>query len=392
MQLNGQNFKLIHRSSYSSPLVIAIIENDVFDEMNDKITEIMPKTNASFLIINGSYASVKTIKDSVNFMLNQGLEISKKNIYLVIVGNKLFFDNFNSFNSDLFPSKYYVNTENSVFDTPTYNSVLYSNVDMLTLVNTLKEKYLWELELEKLKNNNKTEYNLLNAEYGYGLASSVTMPISMRTSTYIPISFVTYDIYAYRSLNANWKVYANFTLGFKIPDPQKEIQEQIQSQMDMSSIMSGGSSEVNINMTLEGRMLFSGGLEARYYLNSKKKFKPFVGIGLTNTYFMSMQAKIDTTMTVSSSMMNGGNLGSAMPDGKINSGQSVYKYWGLLSTGGLEYRLSDYFIFNLKTSYNLAFNTFNTTQSALNHFNFQLGLTYRIQGKKHRYYEYLRLK
>ena len=221
-QLYSQNFKLIHRASYSSPFVIMIVENEVFDEMYNKILEVMHKTNASFFIINGSNIPLKTIKVSLNILLNQDFVISKNNIYLVIAGNSDFFNAHNMFNDDLFPSKYYINTDNSEFAVSDFDTGNYQNIDILQILNKLKKKYLWEIDLAKIRNDNSTDYYLLKAEYGLGLACSMTMPIGIRLNTYIPKSFITYDFSAYRSLNTKWKINANFALGFKIPDPQKE--------------------------------------------------------------------------------------------------------------------------------------------------------------------------
>ncbi|MCG8700246.1 MAG: hypothetical protein MI922_19490 [Bacteroidales bacterium] len=398
-RLNSQDIKCIHTPHYFAPLYVVITEHTLFEELHEIIYEEAKTKQSSYALINGTNLNPRDIKDSINVLLNSELVIGKRNVYLLIFGDCEFFENHNKYTNDFFPARYFVQTSGGECNYPGFYHQHYNSLDFNEIYAKLNEKTLWEIDLEQIKTNHRSDYHLSKAEHGIGLGLSLSKPYGIRYDSYLPRSFLTYDIYGYRRINENWKIYGNLTLGFKIPDPEKIMKEEMQSQMDYSSMRSGGNITVNLDTEIEGRMFFSGSLESRKYLNTSNKIKPFWGIGISYTSFMNMYTEIDTSITMNSSSMMGG--GGDFGGGSFDfSGENrnmdmehvYFKYFGMVLSTGFEYPLGDIVLFNFRTSYNLSSNTFNSNTETFNNLNLQWGLTLRLQGKKYKYYNFVRLK
>jgi hypothetical protein len=391
--LFSQDIRFAHKPNCTSPLFVAIVEHNAYNNFIQKINDITQKTNASFYIINGSEVTMEMVKDSLNILLNSGISISKTNIYLVIVGNQKFFLKNNVLVDDLFPAKCYLKTDSGTIETPGFYQEQYQTSDLLNITNILKRKYLWGVEKESIQEKYAVDYNLLKAEHGLGLGMSMNSPISIRDNSYNPNSYTTYGLTGYRRLNEKWKLYGNLFFSIKRPDIKEIMQKEIQSQMDFSSISSGNDITVNINTEIEARFFINANIETRRFIYPSKKLKPFAGAGISYIMYTNMKMKIDTSLTGDPSSMKNGTGGldkdSFNKDGMTDINQ---RQLGVLLTSGFEYNLNNKTRCYFKASYNLPFNTYNFNSSTINNLDFQVGFIYQLQRKRNRFYEYVRIK
>lgn len=394
MEAFSQDFQLIHKSDNFAPFYIIISENSVIDEVTQKIEPEAKASKSSYLIVNGTNINSETIKDSINDILNSELEIGKRNVYLIIIGNGDFFNVHDKFTNDFFPSMCFVQTDKEKCNYTDYYHQYYDKINFDLIYSTLKKEDLWEIDLDTIKKNYRSNYYLSKAEYGLGLGLSLTKPIGLRNENKLPGSYLSYDIYGYRRMSKQWKIFGNFTFGFKNPNVKKIMQEEIKGQIDYSSMTSGDDVSVTIDKEIEGWSFFSGSIESRRYVSIPSKLKPFFGIGISYTYFKSMCSHIDTTFMMNSSDMSGPDDIDDINIDRENSimDQSKFNHFGMILSTGFDYPLSDIVLFNFRTTYNLSLNSFNTNISTFNNLNFHIGLTFRLQGNRHSFYEYIRLK
>ncbi|MCP4552846.1 MAG: hypothetical protein GY834_12575 [Bacteroidetes bacterium] len=390
MDAFSQDFKLIHKPDYSAHVYIIISENSVVNEVTKKIESEAKSHTSSYLIINGTNINSEIIKDSINNILNSELHITKTNVYLIIIGSGEFFNAHDKFTNDFFPSKYFVQTDSTYCNYTDYYHQYYDKLDFDKIYSVLGKKYLWMIDLDAIRMNYRLDYHSSRAEYGLGLGLSLTKLIGLRNENQLPGSFRSFDIYGYRRMNERWKIYGNLTFGFKRSNIKKKIKNEARSQIDVSSWQSGDDVTVALDMEIEGMLFFSSSIEGRNFINTQHKIKPFWGVGISYTYFMNTRVHIDTVLTLNSSMENVG----ADFNGSSNFEQekSQFNHFGMILSTGFEYPFSDNTLFNFKTTYNLSSNSFNTNIATINNLNFHMGLTFRLQGKKHSYYEYIRLK
>jgi opacity protein-like surface antigen len=387
---------LIHNPDYAAPFYIIISEKSVINEVSKKIEAKAKTHSSSYLIINGTNSKTETIKDSINNILNGELHITKTKVYLIIIGSCEFFNAHDKLTNDFFPSKYFVQTDSINCNYNDYNHQYYNDLDFDKIFNALIEKYLWGSDLDEIQTNHHLDYRSSSVEYGFGLGLSLNKPIGLRNENHLPGSFISYDIYGYRRLSEGWRIYGNLSFGLKKPNIKKIIRDEVLSQgIDISSWQSGDDVTVDLDTEVEGRLFFSGSIEGRKFIKTKHKIKPFGGVGISYTYFMNTLAHIDTSLVLNSSMVNGGaDFRDSFDFDQSNSNldQSRFNHFGMILSAGFEYPLSDNTMFNLKTTYNLSSNSFNTNVATLNNFNCHLGLSFRLRGKSHSYYNYIRLK
>lgn len=401
LSISAQKMAFLNKSTYNSPLFICIVSENLYNDFFEKAQQNHNLSNHSFLVINGNGITVNEIKDNVNGILNSdAIFISKNNVYWGIVGDSNFFDRFDVFTNDFFPSQFYLSTDDNPADRENFEVFKYADIPLTEVLEIMKDRYLWEIDRLHIQEKYRSDYHLSKVERGIGLGMSLYNPNALRYEAFAPSSFITYGITGYRRINRDWKIYGNLFINFKIPNMEKIMQEEMQGQIDMSSISSGNNVRVNVNTDIQARMYLNLNLEARKYLfTNHQKIKPFVGAGVSYCFLMNMKGTIDTTITVNPSSMSGGggsfggsgffNMEEADND-DINSINS--RSFGLLFSTGFEYPLNNYTLFNTKLAYHMPVNTFNQSIATVNGLDLQFGLVFKLNGKKIRFVEYMRTR
>lgn len=398
----AQEMVFLHKSLYNTPFFVCIVSEEVYDEFLEKVKENHSSYNYNFLVINGTSTSKAAIKDKINQVLNdKTLLVSKTKVYLGIIGDNRFFNEQNVFTNDFFPDQFFLTTESFSNQVDGFKTFQYTEVSLNDVFVVMKKEYLWETEKSRIENLYYSDYNLSKVEKGIGAGLSLNNNNSIRYSGYESSRFITYGITGYRRISEDWKIYGNLFMSFKIPNMKKIMQEEMQDQVDISSLSSGDDVTFHVNTDIHARIYSNVNIEARkFFLSDKYKIKPYAGTGLSYSFYLDMEGTFDTTITVNpSSMRSGGGMSfggggfSQITDGNNENINTVdCRGFGMIFSTGFEYPLSQNAFFNAKLAYHLPFNTFNQNVATTNCFDFQLGLVFKLNGKKIRFVEYVRLK
>ncbi|WP_157754522.1 hypothetical protein [Salinivirga cyanobacteriivorans] len=332
---------------------------------------------------------------------DRDIRLNKRRVYLGIIGNKTFFEKHNVFKNDFFPDQFFLNTEGENVVAEAFKVYSYSEVELEEVLETMMINYLWESEKLSIQENYFSEYNATKIEKGIGFGASLGGINYIRNKSVGKPYMLNYGFTGYRRSSKNWKLYWSFFMGLRFPNMKKKMKNEIQGQIDMSEMSSGEDVTVHIDTDLKARIYANMNIEPRRYFSlENRKIRPFVGTGLSYTFFLDMKGRLDTTITVNSSnMQSGGGLsggGSGFSNMKKLDNQDMdvmaFQSLGALFSTGFEYPLNSRVLFNSKLTYHLPFNTFNQKKSTINSFDIQFGLVFKLKRKKIKFVEYIRTK
>lgn len=352
--LSGQYCKLVKSSDFFIPLVVMIIQDSVYHQMNDSVAKVSSHTNAAFLLINGSQLSMVTIRDTVNFFLNKDAQLSKTNVYLIVAGTKSFFERQNRFSDLIFADKIFIQTDDPSYRPSSYQMVAYQHMNLEDITREMSKSHLWEADLDDIREKSKHDYSKQRIPFEIGIGLTKIFPSGVGTPYDVPQNVTTYDIQYARSLDEKYKFWGDLCIGLSMP-----------SKGNMGSITS---SFEDGKYNVMGYTLLSWSVNLSRFVTNSPNLKPFVAAGITKTNFIIMYMKTD-----------GSNM---------NVKPEMYSYGSLALTIGFEAYFTEKVSFDFRTSYNFSLNT----GASINNFNLSFGINYKLQRKKKYFYEYLRLK
>ena len=352
--LSGQYYKLVKSSGFFIPFGVMIIQDSVYHQMNDSVAKVSSHTNAAFLLINGSQVSTADIKDTVNRLLNKDTQISKTNVYLIVVGTKAFFERQNRFSDRIFADKIFIQTDDPSYRPSSYKMVAYQHVNLEYIIREMSKSHIWEADLDEIRHIGQQDYSKQRIPFEIGIGLTKIFPSGVGTPYDVPQNVTTYDIQFARSLDEKYKFWGDLCIGLSMP-----------SKGNMGSITP---SFEDGKYNVMGYTLLSWSVNLSRFLTNSQNFKPFVAAGITKTNFIIMYMKTD-----------GSN---------VNLKPEMYSYGSLALTTGFVIDFTEKVVFDFRTSYNFSLNTGAT----INNFNLSFGINYKLQRKKKYFYEFLRLK
>ena len=401
---HAQSFRYIPSNQPNEPLLILITEGHLMTDMNQKVLASKRLGSTSICLIDGSQLSPESIADSLNSLLNRPNSIDEQHIHLVIAGSQTFFDLHNRFSGGIFASAHFFFTESNPQVPKTFKTIAFSLATIDRVLTPSEKEYTWMIDVR----NNYTPKYLRDTrknftEFGAGLKVGYTGINAVNVSSYTPDGFFTYSGFAYRQLNKHQRLRGEFDLAFKIPNPQKEIQQQVQSQIDPSAILNGtGSDSIDISATFNGHFYFSPNLEVQHLFLPNRLVRPFVGVGLGYNLFTAFQAQIDTVIEFDASSLGGGGFGGGGGGGfggfggdseNADLSPTIFKYWSVPISAGVMFNLGDKITSDFTVKYNHSTTNLGWDgAAAINMVSFKLGFAYRFNGKKKLYYDYFRLE
>jgi hypothetical protein len=277
------------------------------------------------------------------------VQINLKNVHLLIVGNKAFFDQYSACASPIFASKCYIQTDYWEFEDTTYMAASFPSLNFSHIVTQMNKSHHWDIEIDNIKESAFRKPSKNRTPFGIGVGYSA-MFLSERRALYdIPNTLGSFDIRLSKELDANYKLAA--MLSFNIP-----------SKKNMGSMESSFSDN---DYNVMGTTIFSWAVDFDRYVLTYGTLRIYTGLGITKTNLMVMYVK-----------SNGGS--GFKPE--------MYSYGSLTSSAGAEFHFSRVF-FDLRTSLNFSLNT----GTIINSFNLSLGITYQFLHKQPIYYDYMRL-
>ena len=391
----GQGERMIGEANYQSPFIVMIYESTSSKGIENKVKDYVKNENGVFLLIDGSEISSSEIKNRLNNLLNSALPVDKTRIYLIVVGDVEFFDEQSKLTHDIFASRYYLKTADESVNVGSFLVSSFEDANMPQIVDELSEQYLWQFELDKIKKEHFLEYHKSRKFYGFGLSLANTVPLIFGSVGNLPAIYSSYRLSGFRRINKKWKVEANVLFSFNLPKPQEELRDQVTSQLSTSMLNSDDEVSFDLNTEIKGNLGFSLGVSARRLFRNNKKLMPYVGAGISYNNYTIMYAEIDTTMTLEGNSIISGGLKDSFDfnrDENSDMENGQFSYVGVDLTGGFEYKIGSKFIADVSLGYNFALDTFNPAKSSMNNIFFNIGVSYRIFGRKQKFFEYIRLK
>ena len=195
-------------------------------------------------------------------------------------------------------------------------------------------------------------------------------------------------------MHPRWLLNFSFDVGVKLPNPQRIIQEQIFSQVDIFALFNGDEVEITLDTEIKGHMTGALGIGLSYLLPSKGRFLPYVGTDLRffggNFFF----GRIDTTIVIDSS---GGFASGGSPDdldlrdGNEDFTPTNFFYLTLSPHVGFYHQLGERLLLDLNAAYQPDPASFRQGEDYFSLFRWRMGLRYRLIGKRNTRYEYLRI-
>ncbi len=354
--LSGQNFEYFNETENLHPLVVMLSQDVLVENMGDSIQNLCGSSKSSFLLVNASQVSINGIVDSINIVINQEESIDKTRIYLIVVGNKVFFDKYKQLSNRLFPSKYYIQTGPPIVDSTEFKVVRYNKMNLKEIVSAQSKTKLWQFDLDQLKKISIAELEPNNRAWEVGVGYSRHYPGPIKTDDEFPRVISAVEFQIAKNLNEKYKIWSSLAFN--------QIMFLNKKKGDMDPM------DIDINKEISESMMFTRSLSLTrfFYVTQSNGFKPYMSLGFSHTHLSLIYAEI-----------KGSN-----PDMEMKQ----YSCGSLMFSPGLEINLSDQLRLNVRTSYHISLNSYNT----MNNFNMTFALSYLIQRKGEPYYEYFRLK
>jgi hypothetical protein len=378
--LQAQNTKLIAAKTFEhKPLLIAILPLPLFAEAEQKLAHRIDASAYDMLLIN-SDLSADVIRDSINLVLNTVSTIQLQKVYLCVVGDANIAEKFSHYENDFIADKQ--NITETEWKT--------ANVD--NLMSAFLKHRTWLIALQDIQREHASDIARNKQEGGIGLAYSLNLTQKSNTDNYVPSFFTSYSLFGYYRIDKKWQFNGDLTFSYKLPDTQA-IQEELQSKINPSDLMSGGSITIPFKTTMSSHVFVKLGTEVIRFMKPKNAFRPYVGLGLSGAMLTGMQITIDTTITINTANMQGGGGfgGGERPNFNNGNAPKVNMLVSFVPTVGFVYELGEKVNFIANAKYSIDTNVLDEYKlPTINNFSISFGLALRLRTKKKIFYDYLR--
>jgi hypothetical protein len=345
--LQGQNCSFSKNSGNYMPLILMISEDGPFSEMNDTIKKTLPLTNASFISINGSFLSPSEITDTVNTILNKEKQIDKNKIYLIIVGSNSFFEKQNQFVNRIFPSKFFIQTEQDSIYGASFETVSIDSMNLKRILAQMYQSHLWENDLASIEHRTVLDTVDYNRSFEVGLGFFQNYPLLIRSDANFPRTISTLELHMAIDFSWKYRLIASFSTNYHKPSESSSSSEDDQ---------------------ILSKNLFTRSIQlSRFFVNSQI-IKPYLSAGFSHS-----------RLTVMSTEKSGTYV-------KMNMQRLTYG--SLMASAGFDFYMGPKLLLDFNASYQASLNSFNT----VNNFSLFVGLSYKFHKKEKYFFEYLKLK
>ncbi len=390
----AQTIRLINEPVYRTPFVVVVAPAHLLPALSQKIEA--GQQSASFALVNGDRCSEEQLCDSINTILNSDRwQISKQYVYFVVAGERSFFNHYSHYTDDFFAAKYYLKTDDIDEMHPSFTISDFESTSIDEVVRSLRKKYTWDIQIETIREQHAQEIYKSRKHYAIGFKLGSLTPYKTKIiDSDLPRGFTQYGLYGLTRFGSRWQLNWMVNANVNLPNPRSLIQEQIQEQVDFFEILSGGGGEeeIDINAQIRGHVYLNATLEGRFLLKPQLHWQPYIGLGISFTNLLNIDAKIDTTITIDFSDFSGGsggfNTGGFEPDSDDeNFNLTTLRQLGMPISVGVQHQLGRRWELDISARYDWSPNR----EASLRTLGIDVGLAFRLVGRKQVYYEYVRL-
>jgi hypothetical protein len=242
---NTQQVIKVGNPKWQAPFVVIVGEagNPVFSD--DLLRDYQDTKGTSFLRFEmDRTTSALSVVNQINRILNDSAGIDLQHVYLILAGSPEHIARYQFLSESLFfPNHEVLNGSDPV-----------SADELRTIVNSLSEKYLWDIRLDLIKDNNVSDLRQNATQSGLSFNTSLVVPFYDGFTANLRPLFNAYGLRVYHQWSARWQVFFNLEASLNIPSRSK-------MQREVSAAVFGEEEEINIDIL--AHMYLSTGLEAR---------------------------------------------------------------------------------------------------------------------------------
>lgn len=357
-----QSVQSIGQPKWKSPFVIVLAEKGNETLSLKVLKEYQDLRGTSFVWLEMESAGNEVmVVNSINQLLNDSTGIDMQRVYLIISGSAKFVDKFQFLTTSLFFSNH------QIFE----NSDPVSEEALRQVVDELSEKYLWDIRLDQIRNDQVSDLRQNSVRSGLSFNMNTIVPFYDGFEAKLKPVFNSYGIGVYHQWSARWQALINFSASLNIPSRGK-------MQREVSAAIFGEEDEVDIDIL--AHVLMTVNLEARYLLPDwNQKVRPYLGFHVGYSSFRVAE----NTIEVDPSDLAGGSI--SRPEGfeRIDFEEISGLNAGVSS--GLYYQSNP----KWRADFGLKWMQDTNTGPYLNQLSLSVGLQFRFAKRKELFYNYV---
>ena len=375
--------------------IVLIAEEEVEYDLINQVKKSKTARDFDFYLFSNEH-SVVYIKDSLNRLLNTNSSVNKSHLYLLVVGDAEWISNHTQMSNKLFAHQLIVSLDSSIRSIENYQVIQWESLQLDQLLQELKKKRQYQFVIDGIKWANQYDISR-KKEQGIGIRTGLNIITGSQLDEdgYLPDTYFDYAINYFRIIKNRWRLNSEVAFTFKRPNPQKLIQDQIRSQVDVSSILSGSSinQDVHLNLEIIGRFGFQLSTDFYYFLDYKKKFNPYVGAGIGIGVLASFKGAIDTTINIDIDSGGGFDRSAISGDQNQDLNDADIQETAMLTPSinlslGFQQELGEKMSFDLSAKYLFDLKTIRGSEQHMNRLTINTGLIYKLSGRKKTIYKY----
>lgn len=403
----GQSMKLVHPSEYGSPMILMIVQDSLMKPLIKDLESFENEARAGFLLINGTRSNPNEVRDSFNHYLNSNAKISKRFVYLVFVGDLDFFSYYDRFEDDFFANYYFISTNELPPQERNMKSSYLNEIVWDDLVKELNRTYRWPVFIDELQSR-YVRYRYKNkGRFGIGVGTGPVILNPKNIDGFTPNLVTPFTVIVERRLNSRVSIHSSFNIASDIPKPQEIIQNELFGQIDIYDLIfgDGDPQEIELDIDVKGHVYGNVNLESRFHFLPKRKFQPYIGLGINLNGLVGFEASLDTTIILDPDSLDIGSGGFPFGGGGGGFGAGLDRdslidefdptrilHLGIPLSIGFKQNLGERWYLDFNARYTIDPLKFNGTKKALDSFGVNVGLVYSFRGKRRVYYDYVHLR
>lgn len=384
----AQHQAQINTPQPGKPYLVFVVPTSLMATVRQNIHKAANRQQAAFLIIDGNQQSPETLKNVINAQLNSEQLISKQRVHLIIVGSYRMYQKFAVYTNDFFASQYFLQNSGFQSHTLVMPSSPFATTSIDALLDKLGSKYTWKFRIDNIEHTHVDLHQQSQLKRGLGFSMGRMYPNILHSNRYTPASLNQYSVDYYKNLNSHLQLGGVFKTGLLIPNPKKIIREQVQEQVDISSLLSGNL-VVDINTEIKAHLYLDLTLMSKYVFFPRHRLRPYVGVGLSLASFSSTKVRVDTSLTINISSIREGLDREAMAD---KTDPLKLTTVGIPLAAGAYYDLNRGVLLHLSANYTQDLAFFGKYTASFNPLSFNLGLVLQLKVRQKKRYNYVRIK
>ena len=295
-----ENVRLIREPLPGGPLYVIVANEDYYDQCDAWVHRHPQTVSCAVLLVRGEQMPAGRLADTLNHLMNREIRHAKERTHLVLVGDYGFARGYDQFTNDFFAAKYYL-TSDSTSTTMEIHARIGKPEDLTD------ESFYQRTSKVRRFYHDITQIRRRHAETSYARAGKGGIGVGLRPNLYwsknedgdVRTSYLTeFAVQGFRQFTPRLRTRFDVGFSLNLPNPQSDIQEELQSQLDIQALLDGDDQEIRLQTEVDGHGFLQLGAQVEYEPWPEGRWRPFVGGGLSLTGYFGAQIKIDTTLVI----------------------------------------------------------------------------------------------